>query len=149
MTDGCKEAERDRLRRAGRGPDGTVAGGATADAQGGQRADRRGLLSLRGRGAARRRSGPHIQHEEDECFYVLEGRFEFLIEGAKTEAVTGSLVYVPKGTLHAFENAGEATGKLLITQTPGGLHERLIEELGHAAEGQSAGDRGSPRGSPR
>ncbi len=26
--------------------------------------------------------GPHVQHREDECFYVLEGRFEFVIEGS-------------------------------------------------------------------
>src|SRR3712207_1073369 len=55
------------------------------------------------------RQAPHIQHEEDECFYVLEGVFAFLIERARTEAGPGSLLYVPKGTLHAFENVGGTT----------------------------------------
>lgn len=74
--------------------------------------------------------GPHVQHREDECLYVVEGRFEFVIEGSKIEAGTGSLVYVPKGNLHAFKNLGETTGRLLVSQTPGGSHERFIEEAG-------------------
>lgn len=78
---------------------------------------------------------PHIQHEEDECFYVLEGVFAFLIERARTEAGPGSLLYVPKGTLHAFENVGGTTGKLLMSQTPGGLHERFVEETGAPVSG--------------
>lgn len=77
--------------------------------------------------------GAHIQHREDECFYVLKGRFEFLVEGVGIEAHTGSLVYVNKGELHAFENVGEETGKLLIFHTPGGAHERFIEEVGEPA----------------
>ena len=75
-------------------------------------------------------SQPHIQHREDECFYVLEGQFEFVIEGASIEVGPGSLIYVPKGNLHAFNNVGTATGRLLVSQTPGGLHESFIEEAG-------------------
>jgi quercetin dioxygenase-like cupin family protein len=78
-------------------------------------------------------SQPHVQHWEDECFYVLEGEFEFLIEGVRIEACVGSLIYVPKGTLHTFRNAGETTGRMLVSQTPGGLHERFIGEAGKPA----------------
>ena len=76
---------------------------------------------------------PHIQHREDECFYVLEGRFEFLFEGSRLEAGPGSLIYIPMGNLHAFKNIGEATARLLMSQTPGGSHERFIEETGEPA----------------
>ena len=75
-------------------------------------------------------SQPHIQHREDECFYVLEGEFEFLIEGATIEAGPGSLIYVPRGNLHAHRNVGEESAKMLVTQTPGGLYERFFEEVG-------------------
>ena len=75
-------------------------------------------------------SAPHIQHREDEYFYVLEGKFEFVIEGSRLEAAPRSLIYVSRGNLHAFKNIGEATGRLLVSQTPGGLHERFIEEAG-------------------
>jgi mannose-6-phosphate isomerase-like protein (cupin superfamily) len=73
---------------------------------------------------------PHIQHREDECFYVLEGEFEFLDDIRAFVAGPGSLIYVPKGNLHAFKNVGEAVGRILVSQTPGGLHECFFEEIG-------------------
>src|SRR5215213_2273464 len=67
---------------------------------------------------------PHVQHREDESFYVLEGEYEFLVHGHTLIAGASSLLYVPKGTLHAYSNVGEGVGRLLVTQTPGGLYER-------------------------
>ena len=49
---------------------------------------------------------PHIQHREDEAFYVLEGEYEFLVEGRTLRMPAGSLLYVPKGNLHAHKNGG-------------------------------------------
>ena len=76
---------------------------------------------------------PHVQHREDESFYVLEGEYEFLDDGGTTRAGAGSLIYVPRGNLHAHKNVGTTTGRLLVSQTPGGLHERFFEELGEEA----------------
>jgi len=73
---------------------------------------------------------PHVQHREDEAFYVLEGEYEFLIEGRTINAGPGSLIYVPKGNLHAHTNFGEGMARMLLSQTPGGLHERFFEEIG-------------------
>ncbi len=77
-------------------------------------------------------SGPplHVQHREDEAFYVLKGEYEFLVEDRTIDAGAGSLIYVPKGNLHAHINAGEGTARMLVSQTPGGLHERFFEEIG-------------------
>ena len=80
---------------------------------------------------------PHIQHREDECFYVLEGEYEFLVEGRTLRMPAGSLLYVPKGILHAYRNVGEGRGRMLVNQTPGGLHERFFEDLGKPAEDTS------------
>ena len=76
---------------------------------------------------------PHIHHREDESFYVVEGEFEFSRDGETIRAGAGSLVYVPRGSLHAFKNVGEGRGRLLLSQTPGGLHERFFEEVGEEA----------------
>jgi quercetin dioxygenase-like cupin family protein len=73
---------------------------------------------------------PHVQHREDEAFYVLEGEYEFLVEGHTIRAGAGSLLYVPKGTLHAHKNVGEGAGRMLVGQTPGGLYEHFFEEVG-------------------
>ena len=80
---------------------------------------------------------PHVNHREDESFYVLEGEYEFLIEGSTIKARAGSLLYFPKGTLHAHRNVGEGVGRMLVTQTPGGLYERLFEEVGRPVEGEA------------
>jgi mannose-6-phosphate isomerase-like protein (cupin superfamily) len=82
--------------------------------------------------------GPHVQHREDECFYVLEGRFEFAVEGAGIEALPGTLVYASRGELHSFENVGEAVGRLLVLHTPGGPHELFVREVGGPAAKGSA-----------
>ena len=73
---------------------------------------------------------PHIHHREDESFYVLEGDYEFLIGGETLRVVADSLLYVPKGTLHAHKNVGEGVGRMLVTQTPGGLYEYFFEQAG-------------------
>jgi quercetin dioxygenase-like cupin family protein len=80
---------------------------------------------------------PHVQHREDEAFYVLEGEFEFSIGEDVLRAGTGSLIYVPKGTLHAHKNVGEGVGRILLTQTPGGLFERFFEGVGKPVNGNS------------
>ena len=89
---------------------------------------------------------PHIQHWEDECLYVIEGVFEFVEGGETFLAGPGSLIYVPKGNLHAYRNAGEVVGRLLVTQTPGGMYERFFEEVGEPADAGAAGGSTDPAG---
>ena len=77
---------------------------------------------------------PHVQHREDESFYILHGEYEFLDDGGGTRrAGAGSLIYVPRGNLHAHKNVGKTTGRMLVSQTPGGLHERFFAEIGEPA----------------
>jgi len=80
---------------------------------------------------------PHVQHREDEAFYVLEGEYEFLVEGRTINAESGSLIYVPKGNLHTHKSVGEGIGRMLVSQTPGGLHERFFEEIGEEMKDRS------------
>ncbi len=81
-------------------------------------------------------SAPHVQHHEDEAFYVLEGEYEFLVEGLTLRGLAGSLLFVPRGNLHAHKNVGQGEGRMLVSQTPGGLHERFFEEIGEGARDQ-------------
>ena len=80
---------------------------------------------------------PHVQHREDESFYVLEGEYEFVVEGHSTRAGAGTLLYLPKGILHAHKNVGGGAGRMLVSQTPGGLYERFFEEVGKAVDGEA------------
>jgi len=70
---------------------------------------------------------PHIHREHDEIFYILEGKFSFVIGHANQDASAGSLVWVPRGTRHGF-NVQPGSRALLVT-IPAGL-EGFFEELG-------------------
>jgi mannose-6-phosphate isomerase-like protein (cupin superfamily) len=78
---------------------------------------------------------PHLHHREDEFFYVLEGEYEFFSGEGIIRVGAGSLLCVPRGALHTHKNVGEDVGRLLATQTPGGLYERFFEEVGEAVDG--------------
>ncbi len=76
------------------------------------------------------RALPHLHHEEDQAFYVLEGEHEFVCDGRTFSAGVGSFVYVPRGIVHSYENVGTEPGRLLILSTPAGGTERIFFDLG-------------------
>ena len=76
---------------------------------------------------------PHVHHREDEAFYVLEGEIESLAGDRTFTAIAGSYVYIPRGVLHRFTNAGEATARMLLFFAPVGF-DRFFIEVGQAAE---------------
>jgi len=73
---------------------------------------------------------PNRHPEEEECFVVLEGSFDFMVEGEVTRAETGAMVTIPSGSLHAFSNAGQAPGRLMIFNAPGQIHDVFFSEAG-------------------
>ncbi len=73
---------------------------------------------------------PHIHYEQEEAFYVLEGTFTFQSGDETIEARRGSFVWVPRGTVHTFKNTGPGTGRVLLTNTLPGAHERFFREVG-------------------
>ncbi len=77
---------------------------------------------------------PHVHRRESETFYVLEGTFEFISAADSYRVRTGSVVHVPKDTLHTFRNAGTAQGRALVLVVPGGF-ERFFAEIGMKVDG--------------
>jgi mannose-6-phosphate isomerase-like protein (cupin superfamily) len=80
---------------------------------------------------------PHIHRDHDEIFYVLEGRFSFVLGNSDRVAEAGSLVWVPRGTRHGFTIEPGSTA-LLITQ-PSGL-EGFFVELGQGLAEERSSD---------
>jgi quercetin dioxygenase-like cupin family protein len=74
-------------------------------------------------------AGPplHLHRSWDEAFYVLEGEVTFLIAGRTTAAPAGSFVFVPRGVLHTFWNAGAAPAKQVTVFTPAGIEDYFDE----------------------
>jgi len=58
----------------------------------------------------------HARH--DEGFYVVSGTARFTIGESSHEAAAGTLVMIPPGAPHTFENPGDEPAVLLNTFTP-------------------------------
>lgn len=80
---------------------------------------------------------PHIHHAETEAFLVREGTFEFIRGEEVIRAEQGAFVFVPQGVVHAFKNVGSDLARFLAITTPGGLHEKLLGEIGEPAPSAS------------
>jgi mannose-6-phosphate isomerase-like protein (cupin superfamily) len=76
----------------------------------------------------------HIHHANDELFYVLEGTFAFLLGEQVVQAGSGSLVFVPRGTVHAPLVVGPGLGRVLLAFVPGGAERAFDEFAALAAE---------------
>jgi len=61
---------------------------------------------------------PHIHSGQDEFLYILEGRFDFLLDGKDMFAEPGDLVTLPRGIPHAIFNKSGQTIKTLFWVTP-------------------------------
>ena len=72
-------------------------------------------------------AGLHVHHEDDEAWYVLEGRLGFQIGAEERIAEAGEMVLVRRGVQHTLWNAHAAPTRYLIVMTPRIHH--LIEVL--------------------
>jgi quercetin dioxygenase-like cupin family protein len=63
----------------------------------------------------------HTHANEDECLVVLDGTMRFRLGDDIEEAPAGSLVFVPRGAIHTWQNVGEAPARMLVLFTPSGM----------------------------
>jgi quercetin dioxygenase-like cupin family protein len=81
---------------------------------------------------------PHVHSNEDEAWYVLDGEFEIL-QGEETVRLTaGGFAFVPRGTLHRFENVSDEPSRVLVLFTPGGFDGFFFEVGLPVVEGDPA-----------
>ena len=67
----------------------------------------------------------HIHKNEDEWFYVLEGKVIFHVGGENLYGETGGFVSFPRGIPHTF-SIESPSARFLVLNTPGGF-ERMFE----------------------
>ena len=77
---------------------------------------------------------PHLHHEDDEAWYVLEGKLVVQVGGDEVEAPAGSGVFVPRGTVHTYWNPGPEPVRYLLIMTAN-IHG-LIQDI-HAMQERS------------
>ena len=80
---------------------------------------------------------PRLYKERDEMFYVFGGELSFLLNDRVVKAKTGSMVYIPSGTVYAAHvNSEEA--HLLNLHTKSGFEELLELVSSRSAEEQQS-----------
>lgn len=62
---------------------------------------------------------PHRHHDREEYFYILDGSFSLSVSGQEETVGPGTLVFVPRDTVHAFTNIGTAPARVLEWTIPG------------------------------
>jgi hypothetical protein len=80
---------------------------------------------------------PHIHHDEDEAFYILEGTITFEHDGEKIEGAPGTFALLPRGERHTFR-AGPDGASALVFTGPSGNFVEFVREFGVPAETRSA-----------
>jgi quercetin dioxygenase-like cupin family protein len=72
---------------------------------------------------------PHIHSREDETFQVLEGEYEFAVDGKSIVAKKGTTIFAPRGIPHTYRYLGQTPGRLMCVITPAGFEE-FFEVIG-------------------
>ena len=90
----------------------------------------------------------HTHEAQDESWYVLEGELRFKLGDTMQAAPAGSFVFVPRGTVHAFQNVGPGPARILVIFTPAGMEpffERFAELPGMSRSTLACSPDSAPR----
>ncbi len=63
---------------------------------------------------------PHFHSGQDECIFVLEGEYELSVADETRRAGPGTLVFLPRNTVHGFKNVGATEARMLDWSLPAG-----------------------------
>lgn len=80
---------------------------------------------------------PHIHHDAEEQFYVVEGELTYWVGDQTFQVSAGDLVHIQRKTVHSFKN-GPTYAKLLATFSPAGI-EKFFQEIGEPVADRSDG----------
>jgi mannose-6-phosphate isomerase-like protein (cupin superfamily) len=87
-------------------------------------------------------SGPVLHRHTlvDEAFYVVAGHLEAQLDDERVQAAAGGFLWVPRGTAHAFANAGPQPLHVLAVALPGGVEALFAEQAAYLASVQGPPD---------
>lgn len=69
----------------------------------------------------------HIHRNEDEIFHLIDGRYQFYVDGEVFERAAGDSVFLPKGVPHTFRVISDRAGRHVTMLTPGGFERFFLE----------------------
>src|SRR5437867_4416423 len=83
-----------------------------------------------------KRTPLHLHPDHDETVYIFEGELLLHIDGVEHTAGPGAVVWIPRGTPHAFLVTSELARSLWVV-TPGGAMEAFYRQAGDAASSRT------------
>lgn len=77
---------------------------------------------------------PHIHTTQDEFIYVLEGRYDIVLDGQPAAATAGDLIRLPRNVPHGIFNKSGQTAKALFWVSPTGRLWELFTQIHNVAD---------------
>jgi quercetin dioxygenase-like cupin family protein len=74
-------------------------------------------------------AGAHSHDGYEETIYGLEGALTWTVDGIETEVAPGEALFIPRGTVHHFDNSGTVDATALAVVTPGILGPDYFREV--------------------
>jgi quercetin dioxygenase-like cupin family protein len=74
----------------------------------------------------------HVHRDDDEAFYVVEGRLRVYVGDGVRDLGPGDFALAPRGVPHVYEVVSEAPARWLALSSGG--FERFVEEVGVPAD---------------
>ena len=78
----------------------------------------------------------HVHFDQEETFFIVDGRYELTIDGQTSIDGPGTLVFIPRNIVHSFKNVGETSACRLDWTLPGG-QDRYFKKISELAAGGS------------
>lgn len=72
---------------------------------------------------------PWHNHEQEEIYFILEGKGEMCLGSDRTEITSGQTVYIPSGTFHQLTNIEDTPLKFVYCYGPAGDVAHWRQEL--------------------
>jgi mannose-6-phosphate isomerase-like protein (cupin superfamily) len=79
--------------------------------------------------------GRHLHFDQEEWFYVLEGRYVIEVGEERFFLNVGDSIYLPRGVPHVWAHISDGTGRLLGAVQPAGTFEQFVDEVRQAGSG--------------
>jgi quercetin dioxygenase-like cupin family protein len=79
----------------------------------------------------------HIHDLWSKFAFIVDGSYQFFVDGEVIKASSGSLVLIPRGALHGFKT--RSGGEVLFVSWPSG-NEEFFLEIGELGPQATAGD---------
>ena len=77
-----------------------------------------------------------MHEDEEETFYVLEGRGLFVVGDVRRELTRGDLVVVPRGAAHTLAPLPGDPLRMLVLLSPPGLEQFFVEVQRREQDGE-------------